>query len=188
MSLTLITGPMMSGKTSRIIEMASKHHASTNSRPLYLLSYVDTRDPEEYISSHFKHFKSLNLFVDVKRITNLEEITDQDLEEITMICIDEVQFLNNIYETIKKWLLMGIKIVVGGLSGDYRMKSFGEIKELIPLCNKIVLLHSFCKECYQNDKIQVPAYYTKRITDDTEEILIGGSQQYTPVCLKHSQN
>jgi thymidine kinase len=66
-------------------------------------------------------------------------------------------------------------VYVGGLDGDYKMNKFGQILDLIPLCDKIEKLHAICSMCKK------PAPFTKRLTNETEQTVIG-SDNYIPVC------
>lgn len=64
---------------------------------------------------------------------------------------------------------------VCGLDGDYKMKKFGQILDLIPICDEVEKLHAICTIC------KAPASFTKRITQETEQKVIG-SDNHIPVC------
>ncbi len=57
------------------------------------------------------------------------------------------------------------------------MERFGDLLDLIPLCNEVEKLSAVCGICKGR------ASFTKRIgnTDD-EQVIIGGSETYIPVC------
>jgi thymidine kinase len=67
------------------------------------------------------------------------------------------------------------KVYVCGLDGDYQMKKFGQILDLIPICDEVEKLHAICTIC------KAPASFTKRITQETEQKVIG-SDNHIPVC------
>jgi thymidine kinase len=74
-------------------------------------------------------------------------------------------------------LSQGKKIYVGGLDGDFERKKFGQILDLIPMCDKINKLTSLCSIC----KNGVPGIFSKRLTLETEQTIVG-SDNYIPVC------
>lgn len=186
MSLTLIIGPMMAGKTFELVKRASAFNSITNKKALFILPTLDTRDLDKYISSHFNFFSSLENIFDVIRIDSLENV---NVENYEMICIDECQFFKDIYNVVKSWLFSMKNILVSGLSSDYKMRNFGEITDLISLTNEIVHLKAKCKKCYQETQTFSPACYTKRFdSENTNLILIGNGDEYESVCLKHYIN
>ena len=68
-------------------------------------------------------------------------------------------------------------VYIYGLDGDYRREKFGKILDLIPLCNKVKKLTALCNICRDGTK----AYFTKRITNETSQKLIG-NDNYIAVC------
>ena len=58
---------------------------------------------------------------------------------------------------------------------------FGEILQLIPLAETCLKLNALCVQC--NDG--TPAQFSARITNTTEQQLVGGAESYQAVCRKH---
>ena len=75
------------------------------------------------------------------------------------------------------------KVYVCGLDGDFERKKFGQILNLIPLCDKVTKLTSLCSVC----KNGAPGIFSKRITLETEQTVVG-SDNYIPVCRKCYKN
>jgi len=68
------------------------------------------------------------------------------------------------------------------LEAKLKLKTFGELLELIPYCDSVEKRHAFCKRC----KIPTPALFThseKKSKDDQVEI--GGEEMYEPLCRAH---
>ena len=66
-----------------------------------------------------------------------------------------------------------------GLDGDSNRKRFGQMLDLIPICDKVTKLRSLCAICKNGNK----APFTLRTTTTSEEqILIGSDDCYKPVC------
>ena len=59
------------------------------------------------------------------------------------------------------------KIFLYGLDGDYKQEKFGEILDLIPLCDHVEKLKSPCLYCGGI------AIFTHRVTRETEQIKVG---------------
>ena len=69
------------------------------------------------------------------------------------------------------------KIYICGLDGDFERKKFGQILNLIPLCDKVTKLTSLCSLC----KNGTAGIFSKRITCEKEQTVVG-SDNYIPVC------
>jgi thymidine kinase len=69
------------------------------------------------------------------------------------------------------------KIYVAGLDGDFERRKFGEILDLVPLCDKVTKFTSLCGTCKNGS----PGIFSQRISKEIEQMLIG-SDNYIPVC------
>lgn len=171
--LHLIVGCMFSGKTTELLRIAKR--LKSIGQNVALINYVeDKRYSTTDVTTHDKYS-----CVDIEsHYTNdLDSLDDKNYH---VICINEAQFFTGL-KTFCIDLLTRSKIVyVSGLDGDFKQQPFGEILELIPLCNTITRLHAFCKVCRNAN----PAYFTKRLTDSKEQKLIG-TEEYIPVCREH---
>ena len=74
------------------------------------------------------------------------------------------------------------KIIVSGLDGDSNRDKFGEILDLIPVCDKIDKLYPFCLTCWEENNIVTNALFSKRMIKSSEKINVGGKESYRPVC------
>ena len=75
------------------------------------------------------------------------------------------------------------KVYVCGLDGDFKRQKFGQILDLIPLCDKVTKLTSLCSIC----KNGTPGIFSKRISSEEEQTLVG-SDNYIPVCRTCYEN
>lgn len=169
--LHIIIGCMFSGKTTELLRIANRLK-SVEQKVLLINYYEDIRYSNTDIKTHD------NTHTDIKSF--FIKTLDIDYSDYDVICINEAQF----FTELRKFCLRAIndnKIVyVSGLDGDFQQKPFGEILDLIPLCNSINRLNAFCKIC----KNGTPAFFTKRLTDSLEQKLIGVNE-YIPVCRYH---
>lgn len=173
--LEIILGSMYSGKTSRLVEIY-KQCTFCNISVCVINHSIDDRYDTELLSTHdqikipcIKTNKLMDVWVEY---TNLEKISLSNV-----ILINEGQFFPDLEEFVKKILLNGKKVYVCGLDGDYERKKFGQILDLIPLCDKVTKLTSLCGMC-KNGTLGI---FSKRITSEQIQTVVGGDN-YIPVC------
>jgi len=195
MSLIVYTGPMFSGKTTAMIQEISRYtDISEKHKALIINHSLDNRDNREIISSHSSTYRGLNSKIDILSVDKLFTV---NVSGYVVIGIDESNFFNDLYPTVKEWLTSNKHIICVGLDGNYKMEKFGNICDLLHLADKFVKLNAICSVCLQdlmeNNKVitpfnTVPAPFTKRINNkNTDEIDIGGADKYISVCRKHHQ-
>lgn len=175
MSITLIVGPMFASKTSRLIGEYRRLQSIKNSA--ILINYVDDNryGEDNFVYSHDKNK------VPCIKVRTLSETNDKQLMNCDVILINEGQFFSDLIEFCLKWCEQyGKTIVVAGLDGDYLRRPFGKINELMSLADDVIKVKAYCKKCMNRTE----ALFTKRLTNDTEEVLIG-TDIYMPVCRKH---
>lgn len=170
--LEIILGCMYSGKTSKLISIY-KHNLIAEI-PTCVINYIDdTRYHDKHLSTHDK------VMIPCMQVKNLYDIFERDktlLNKIDTFIINEGQFFGDLYDVVK--LLVnthGKSVYVGGLDGDYKMERFGQILDLIPLCDSVEKLKAICTICKK------PAAFTKRLTKETQQKVIG-CNNYLPVC------
>jgi thymidine kinase len=170
--LKIILGCMFSGKTSKLITIYKRNLIADI--PTCIINYIDdVRYDAEKLSTHD------GVKVPCMRAKNLKEIiNDKLIKHYDVILINEGQFFSDIYEVVKSLVNDYDKTVyVGGLDGDYKMERFGDLLNLIPLCNEVEKLNAICGICKGR------ASFTKRIGNmDGGQVIIGGSETYIPVC------
>ena len=197
--LEIIVGPMFSGKTSRLVEIYNQCKFCNISVAVINHS-IDNRYDDDLLSTHdrvkipcIKTDKLMNLWIEH---INLEESVD-DIPRIndkfkvgmsSVILINEGQFFPDLEEFVKIMLKNNKQIYICGLDGDFERKKFGQILDLIPLCDKIHKLTSLCSLCKNGTK----GIFSMRLTNQTEQTVVG-SDNYLPVCrecynTKHIKN
>jgi thymidine kinase len=187
--LEIILGPMYSGKTSRLVEIY-KQCKFCNIKVIVINHSIDNRYDDELMSTHdqikipcIKTEKLLDLWTensdDLEMNVSLIPKIEEKLLVITsdVILINEGQFFGDLEEFVKKMLKHGKQIYVCGLDGDFQRKKFGQIIDLIPLCDKVTKLTSLCSLC-KNGTLGI---FSKRITCEKEQTVVG-SDNYIPVC------
>lgn len=187
--LEIILGSMYSGKTSRLVEIY-KQCKFCNISVLVINHSIDIRYDNELMSTHdkvkipcIKTEKLLDLWTEdnIDLESNIEMIPKIKekllLIRSDVILINEGQFFLDLEQFVGKMLENRKKIYVCGLDGDFERKKFGQILNLIPLCDKVTKLTSLCSLC----KNGTPGIFSKRITCEKEQTIVG-SDNYIPVC------
>jgi thymidine kinase len=188
--LEIILGTMFSGKTTYLINKLILM-AELNFKILYININLDNRSENKF-STHNTLISYENLInkENIKKNVTMIKIEKDELKKIEykdydIIMIDEGQFFNNIIETVKKILKEEKEIYIASLKGDFKGEKFGEVIDLIPISDNVIILNAICAICAK-EKIKKNAIYSKRIENDNKEkIYIGGGDKYMPVCRCH---
>ena len=174
--LELILGPMFSGKTSKILDLYKQCEFSNI--PVVVINHTsDKRYSETMLSTH--DLKMIPC-IQASSLCDAMEILEikNKINDSTVILINEGQFLNDLYEWTEMMIETNHKeIYICGLDGDFNRNKFGQILDLIPLCDKVTKLKSLCSMCKNGTK----ALFSLRVTEEKEQVLIG-SDCYKPVC------
>jgi len=173
-SITLIYGPMFSGKTTKLIELYRETIAKN--RKCIAINYeLDTRYGKNKIISHD------GLAIDCYSITDLDDFiknsaTKDVITNADYIFINEAQFFGSIHtsvlylnETLRK------NVVLCGLDLDYKRERFGTMMELLVKATSVFKMTGKCVKC------NGASCYSHRIVNSYFQILIGTSE-YIPLC------
>jgi thymidine kinase len=186
--LEIILGSMYSGKTSRLVEIY-KQCKFCNISVAVINHSIDNRYDEELLSTHdhvkIHCIKTERLFdvwtdlIDMESNVGLvPRIRDKfKVARSSVILINEGQFFPDLEEFVKTLLLNDKKVYVCGLDGDFERKKFGQILDLIPLCDKVTKLTSLCSMC-KNGTLGI---FSKRISCEQIQTVVG-FDNYIPVC------
>lgn len=177
MSIELILGPMFAGKSSAIMTLVKKYNA-IRYKVFVVTSSLDNRyaNNNEIINHDFQRMKAT-------QIDKLLPLLDsQEYKESKVIIIEEAQFFNDLYTFVTKSADYYKKhVIVVGLDGDSDRNPFGQILQLVPHSDKIQKITSFCTLCADG----TPALFTFCTSAKKEQIQIGATDKYIPLCRTH---
>jgi thymidine kinase len=152
---------------------------------------INVKCSGEFGSSHFSNHRILS---DNVVIISTDDLSKAEVDKFDVIGIDEAQFFTGLYDFVK--ILVEDKkkrVLVTGLDGDSNRQKWGEILDLIPLSDSAEKLSATCEYCLQElkqinfkgnvDMIKAP--FTKRLVESKEQKLVGGKNEYVPVCRYH---
>ena len=182
-TLTVICGPMFSGKSRELIrlmhiaEIAGQQTAMFKPR-------IDTRYSHSDVSSHDGIRKGA-LAVDTAREA-LSIVVRSDPSP-SVIGVDEGQFFDRGLPDICLWLVdAGKRVVVAGLDRNFRGEPFGSMPDLLACADNVLKLRAVCMRCKDP---RVTAVLPQRLIDgrpaayDSPEVMVGGAECYEARCL-----
>lgn len=177
--LEIILGPMFSGKTSKLIDIY-KQYRFCNISVLVVNHADDNRYDKSQMTTHD------GSKIDCEKWNNLADFLKHHSvqlmdDEPVVVLINEGQFFPDLYSSVKTLVnLYKAHVYVCGLDGDFKREKFGQLLDLIPLSDKVQKLTSLCVQCKNGTR----AIFSHRITNETDQKLIGSSESYIPLCRK----
>lgn len=175
MGLSIIMGNMFSGKTSELIRRL-KRLKVIGKNILIVNSAKDTRSPEQVLKTHdnvkFNCLKVYDLF---------DILNNPEFDKADIIAIDEAQFFPRLKKFVDCCMSVNKSVILAGLDADSFQRKFGELLDCIPMACEVTKLSALCMRCNNG----TPGPFTKRIVDNKELELIGGSDMYIAVCRGH---
>jgi thymidine kinase len=176
--LTLIIGPMMAGKSEALLARI-RQYTILQKRVLVVNSARDNRYASDAVATHF------GAQAPAVCVSRLSDIPGDMLASHDVILVDEGHFFPDLKECVTAWLKEGNhQILVAGLKGDYQCRAIGQILELVPEADELVVLHALCSTC-ATAGIHKDAPFTRRLVASGEQLLVGGADLYSPVCRAH---
>lgn len=189
-NLEVVTGPMLSAKTSwlnaQLTALADMDEDGT--LRILRIGFVDDKVADrgtngvDGCNSHSSSFFGLSKKIVCRNVSRLLEVTD--VRNWDVIGIDEAHFYPDLITFIELCLSLGKIIRVAGLDGDSGMGKFGQVSKLVRIADKFEKLLAKCYKCLREGS-QTDAPFTIRLTDDKTQVHIGGAKDYRPACRKH---
>lgn len=178
--LELFVGCMYAGKTGKLVDIY-RQSLFCNLKTMVINYDGDKRYSQTELSTHDK------IMIPCVQTETLESLYidyKDKIAETDVILINEGQFFPDLYSWVSHLIDNSKKrIYICGLDGDFERNKFGQILDLIPLCDKITKLTALCSIC----KDGTPAIHSFRRTAESGQLVIG-SDNYIPLCRKCYQN
>lgn len=168
----VIYGPMFSGKTTELLRRVRIYRI--RGAVCLLLKTKDSRY-ENDIHNVMTHDQFNYL-----EAVSCDSLYEREglVGEADIVAIDEGQFFPDIVEFCEELANRGKIVIVACLDSDYRREPFGNICSLVAKSEQVTKLGSICRYC------KTDAYFTARISAETELRVIGGLDKYVPVCRR----
>ena len=176
--LHMIIGCMYSGKSTELLKIINYYKILD--KKIFVINHkIDNRYGNDAIISHDKKSYPCYMTDNLLSIKSYKECLESDV-----IIIEEAQFFEDLKQFVEEFLSKQKIIYVAGLDGDSFMKPFGQILDLIPICDSVKKLSALCIKCKNGKK----ANFSKRIVDNDKQKLIGSFESFIPVCRYHFNN
>jgi len=167
--IEMICGPMFSGKTEELIRRLKRAIIAKNKVAVFKPE-IDKRYSDEFVVSHNNNSIQSITINNSKDIINLSK-------DINIIGIDEIQFFNiDIIEVCINLANSGKRIIISGLDKDFKGAPFGIMPNLMCEAEQVTKLTAICNQCGEY------ASFTKRITDNKDQVLLGETDIYEANC------
>jgi thymidine kinase len=191
--LTMIVGPMFSGKTTELLRLLGRYKMAGYSVAL-LKPSIDKRYSNREVVSH--DGLKMEAIVIEPNYSGLANVLKK-LEDVDVIGIDELQFFEPELTTVDLILRISLqkKVYVAALNLDFKGEPWEIVKELLPRADEIISLQAVCTYVDPNTgkKCGAPATRTQRLIDgkpaprDAPRIMVGGRESYESRCRRHHE-
>lgn len=194
--LSVIAGPMGSGKSIRMIEAISLAKIR-KLRVCAVKPTLDTRDGS-----------TIKTRLAIEPIPAIGISTPEDLllatQEADFVAIDEAQFLDaSILPAIQDLLKRGVEIVAGGLDTDFLGRPYGIMPQLLAMADDVTKMKAVCTLCSkklatrtnftfhpqgEDESLELFAYRRQKLEDflsGKSHELVGDMGAYEPRCPEH---
>ena len=169
--IEVICGCMFSGKTEELIRRIRRAQIAKLS-VIVFKPFIDSRYSRNEIVSHN------NIKIESHSLKSSMEIKSYSLN-FDVIGIDEAQFFDkNILKVCQQLAFNGKRVLIAGLDKDYRGLPFGSMPQLMCEADYLDKLRAICVKCSRS------ASYTKRISTEVGQVVIGELDKYEARCRK----
>ena len=169
--IEVICGCMFSGKTEELIRRIRRAQIAKLS-VIVFKPFIDSRYSTNEIVSHN------NIKIESYSLKSSIEIKNHSLD-FDVIGIDEAQFFDkDILKVCQQLAFNGKRVLIAGLDKDYRGLPFGSMPQLMCEADYLDKLRAICVKCSRS------ASYTKRISTEVDQVVIGELDKYEARCRK----
>lgn len=169
--IKVITGPMYSAKSSRLI---SEYNNIWNKDRVML--FKPSKDVREFSRIHSRDSKK---DIPCLVISDLSDILNKINDSTSTIFIDEIQFLTGSVDVLTSLSIdKEIDFYIAGLSQTSEQKPFGIMPDVLAVADEIEHCVAYCFDCNKHN-----AKYTYCLEDKKDEVLVGNSM-YIPLCVQ----
>lgn len=172
--LTIITGPMYSGKTTELLSFAEIYELGRK-KILIFKPAIDTRYSKDDVVTH-KMFK-----MPARVVGKAQEILEyyESLEEKPdAIFVDEVHFFDSdLTKVLKTITLDGIDVYCAGLDMSYLWEPFDVTAQLMSIADEVIKKKAVCEVC---GEYNATLSYKTRANGGVLDV--GGKEKYIAVC------
>lgn len=175
--IELIVGPMFCGKTEELMRRLRRARIVESNIQVFKPD-IENRYSKEDLATHYGQL------MPGTAIKNIDELIKNLKKETKIVGIDEIQFLDDRIIDFSVENQMNYLFIFAGLSLDFGGEPFKfknskrHIGDLMPY-SRVTSLSAICNKCGRD------AYFSQRLIDDSQLILVGGEETYEARCINH---
>lgn len=181
--IELIIGPMFSEKTTEM--MSRVRRAAYAGSPALILKFRgDCRHgaDAEVLTTHADARQASSPGDDAAaaiRVVAVSTLAESAAFPEMVVGIDEGQFFPDLVECCERWAASGRRVIVAALDGDFARRPFGQVCDLVPLCESVKKQNGVCMVCRRQDSA-----FTRRLGENADIVIIGAREAYRSVCRR----
>ena len=178
--IIFITGPMFSGKTSRLIAEVEKY-GRRNKKWIVIKHKDDLRKGNKNDENTlYTHGFSKILAKPCGELPNVSFFKKYDV-----VAIDEGQFFTGLQKLCNELATRGCIVIVSALKGKFNLKPWEEVEKLRPSVDNEIILSAVCDKCGKKAPFSAKRLYnilTGEKLSETGEEYIGSEESYLALC------
>jgi thymidine kinase len=174
--IEVIAGVMFAGKSEELIRRV-RRAVIARKRVQVFKSHLDNRYHVYSVTTHD------GITVEAIPVSTALDIAQQVRPDVSVVAIDEVQFLDDgIVDVATSLAGRGVRVILAGIDTDFRGEPFGAMPQLLAVAEIVDKLHAICVVCGE------PACRNQRLLDgrpapyDSPTIMVGGAESYEARC------
>ncbi|MCA9673389.1 MAG: thymidine kinase [Kofleriaceae bacterium] len=173
-------GTMDSAKTLNLLAVAHNYRKQ-GKRVMLLKPRIDTRFGATTIASRSGLSAEADLVLDAG-----DRLDPADFEGVDCILVDEAQFLSPelVVDLRRISVRPGVPVICYGLRTDFQTRLFPGAARLMELADRIEEVKVTCQYCGRKATCNL-RLVDGRAAIDGPSVMIGGDEQYVPVCWQH---
>lgn len=169
--LTVIVGPMYSGKTTELLSYMEIYKLGRK-KTLLFKPALDVRYGTSVVKTHS------GLEAQAVPVEFTKDMLPYLREKVDAVFIDEVQFFDkDLVKLVRKLLDENVNVFCAGLDMTFKQNPFETTMLLLALANEVTKKKAVCHVCGEYN-----ATLTYKISDSDSEIDVGGKEKYIAVC------
>ncbi|HVH31739.1 MAG TPA: thymidine kinase [bacterium] len=177
--IEVICGSMFSGKSEELIRRVRRAQIARQRVQVFKPALDDRYDRQQVASHDGSRLEAVP-------IANSEEILTHLQAGVTVVAVDEAQFLDDKLPDVAGQLAArGLRVIAAGLDLDFRGEPFGSMPQLMAMAETVDKLQAICMVC------GAPASRTQRLVNGSPAkytdpvILVGAQDVYEARCRLH---
>ncbi|AEH50531.1 thymidine kinase [Pseudothermotoga thermarum] len=169
--LTMIVGPMYSGKTTELLSFVEIYKLGRKKFKVFKPA-IDDRYGKSLVKTH------TGLEVEAIAVEGSKDIVNLLEEKIDAVFIDEVQFFDkDLVRIVKQLIDSNVDVFCAGLDMTFKQNPFETTAALMAIADEVIKKKAVCEVCGE-----YKANLTYKVTEEEKEIDIGGKEKYIAVC------